>query len=113
MKLTILALTGAICAMAFGAQAASVMIPNISADSGLVQQAHVTCAYLTSDGYCVRPRSVHRHHYRHLYPYHHDNGLHLGWYKHRRSVVRIVPAYPPYYAYRPHYYDRWNDGWDD
>ncbi len=110
MKLTVLALAGALCLMAFGAQAASVMVPNMSADSGLIQQAHVICAYLTSDGYCVGPRSVHRHqgYYRHLYPYHHDNGLHRGWYKHHRApIVQIVPAYPP------HYYDRGNDDWDE
>lgn len=121
MKFSVLVLTGAISAVAFGALAAPTMLLGSSVHSDLVQQAHVTCAYLTRDGYCVRPRKVDkRHNVRHWRPNQRAYRTYEPSYQYYRrdeprAVIRIVPNYPPR---NDDYWDDgsdngWNGGWDD
>ncbi|WP_054312139.1 hypothetical protein [Mesorhizobium sp. 1M-11] len=112
MKLSFLILAGALSLAAFEAQGASAIRPAAPTPDGLLQQARVTCAYLTRDGYCVRPRKHYRKHHRQHWRYHRpvyrtyepyqpdDNDY---WrYERPRPLIRIVPDYPPPYG-----------GWDD
>ncbi|CAN7578069.1 hypothetical protein [Mesorhizobium sp. LjNodule214] len=110
MKLPVFAFAGAILSLTFGAQAAPMTI-GAPAHHGLVQQARVTCAYLTRDGYCVRPHKAHKKHTKHRYYYQRAYRTYepqppdeyIWRYEDRRPIVRIVPDYPPLD----------DDGWDD
>ncbi|MBN9255226.1 MULTISPECIES: hypothetical protein [unclassified Mesorhizobium] len=113
MRLTVIALGGAISVMALGAQA--MPMTKLAPSTGLVEQARVTCAYLTRDGYCVRPRKAHKkHHVPHRYyrervyrPYEPAPADDYYWrYERPRPVIRVVPNYPPYD-------DGWYDNGDD
>ena len=110
MKLSVLALAGAMLAPMAAAQAAPMM--DIPGGGGLVQQARVTCAYLTDDGYCVRPHKKHKHwrrqhYYRPAYrTYEPQPPDEYYWrYRHERPIIRVIPDYPP-----PD--DNW-DNWDN
>ena len=103
MRLTVIALGAAISVMAFGAQA--MPMTKLAPSAGLVEQARVTCAYLTRDGYCVRPRKAHKkHHVPHRYyrervyrPYEPAPADDYSWrYERPRPIIRVVPDYPPY-----------------
>ncbi|RWA80551.1 hypothetical protein [Mesorhizobium sp.] len=110
MRLSILALAGAMLAPMAAAQAAPMMaVPD---RGSLVQGAHVTCAYLTEDGYCVRSHKKHKywkpkHHYRQIYrTYEPQVPDEYYWrYQRPRTVIRVVPSYPQDE-------DNWDD-WDD
>ncbi|PBC05857.1 hypothetical protein CK220_01325 [Mesorhizobium sp. WSM3860] len=111
MKLSVLTLAGTMLALASAVQAAPMI--GIPAGAGLVQQAHVTCAYLTEDGYCVRPHKKHKHwkrerHYRPIYrTYEPQPSDEYYWrYERERPIVRIIPSYPRQDE------GNWDD-WDD
>ncbi len=112
MKFSAFALAGAIFSLTFGAQAAPMSI-GVPAHDDLVQQARVTCAYLTRGGYCVRPHRVHKRHHRHRhyyrYRHYHYRRIYRTYeppyyhcYYRPRPMIRVVPSYPPFY----------DDGWD-
>ncbi len=112
MKLSFLILAGVVSLAAFEVQAAPAIRPDAAAPNGLLQQARVTCAYLTPDGYCVRPRKHYRKHHRQQWREHRpvyrtyepDQQDDYSWrYERSRPVIRIAPSYPPIY----------DDGWDD
>jgi len=111
MKLSVPALAGAILASMPAVQAAPMMAAP-DRDS-LVQEAHVTCAYLTEDGYCVRPHKEHKY----WKPKHHDRQIYRTYepqpsdeyywrYERPRPIIRVIPAYPQQDE------DNWDD-WDD
>ncbi|MBZ9815172.1 hypothetical protein [Mesorhizobium sp. CA7] len=108
MKLPVLALAGGMLPMMPSVQAAQMMAaPDINR---LVQEAHVTRAYLTEDGYCVRPHRKQKywkpkHHYRQVYrTYESQPSDEYQWrYEHPRPIIRVVPNYPP----------QDEDDWDD
>ena len=110
MKVSVLVLAGALSALAFAAQAAPTIKPVAPASDGLVQQARVSCAYLTPDGYCVRPRKhykkPHRQHWRYHRPVYrtYDPQPDDYWsYERPRPLIPIMPNYGPFYG----------DGWDN
>ncbi|MBN9244488.1 MAG: hypothetical protein J0I98_17010 [Mesorhizobium sp.] len=115
MKLSVLVLSGVFCALGYGTHAAPMSIPKAPMRSGLLQEAHVVCAYLTRDGYCVRPRHAERRHverrrhyqrqvYRLYEPAPADD---YYWrYERPRPVIRVEPDYPP------PFYRSWNDDED-
>ncbi|MFK0690381.1 hypothetical protein ACFX5Q_19560 [Mesorhizobium sp. IMUNJ 23033] len=102
MKLPVFALAGAILSLTFGAQAAPMTL-GAPAHRGLVQEARVTCAYLTRDGYCVRPRKVHKEHWKHRKYYQRAYRTYEAqppdeyyWrYERPRPIIRVVPDYQP------------------
>ncbi|BCG75365.1 hypothetical protein MesoLj113a_65230 [Mesorhizobium sp. 113-1-2] len=104
MRLSVLAVASAILSLTFSAQAAPLPI-GAPVHDGLMQQARVTCAYLTRDGYCVRPHRVHKHRgYRHRYHHHYRRIYeppYYGRYYRPRPIIRVIPNYPPFY----------DDGW--
>ncbi|MBZ9849215.1 hypothetical protein LB565_14605 [Mesorhizobium sp. CA14] len=111
MKLSVLALAGTMLAVMPAVHAAPMI--GMPARNGLVQQAHVTCAYLTEDGYCVRPHKKHKYWRRH----HYDRPAYRTYepqppdedywrYQRARPIIRVVPDYPPPDE------DNW-DNWDD
>ncbi|TPI11410.1 hypothetical protein FJW06_20400 [Mesorhizobium sp. B4-1-3] len=111
MKLSVLALAGTMLAVMPAVHAAPVI--GVPARDGLMQEAHVTCAYLTDDGYCVRPHKKHKywkrhHHYRPAYrTYERQLPDEDYWrYQRARPIIRVVPDYPPPDE------DNWDD-WDD
>ncbi|RWA62878.1 hypothetical protein [Mesorhizobium sp.] len=109
MKLSVLTLAGIMLALAPAVQAAP-MIGN-PAGGSLVQQAHVTCAYLTEDGYCVRSHKKHKHwererHYRPIYRTYEPQDEYYWRYQRPRPIIRVVPSYPRQDE------DNWDD-WDD
>ncbi|TPK61178.1 hypothetical protein FKO01_51830 [Mesorhizobium sp. B2-3-3] len=112
MKLSVLALASAILSLTFSAHAAPLSI-DAPAHDRLIQQARVTCAYLTRDGYCVRPQRGHKHreyrHYDRHHRYDHYRRIfrtyeppYYGRYYRPRPIIRVIPNYPPFY----------DDGWD-
>lgn len=111
MKLSVLALAGTVLAMMPAVEAAPTI--GVPAGNSLVQEAHVTCAYLTDDGYCVRPHKRHqywkrKHYYQPAYrtygPQPPDG---YDWrYQRPRPIIRVVPNYPPQDE------DNWDD-WDN
>ncbi|WP_224547248.1 hypothetical protein [Mesorhizobium sp. CA16] len=110
MKLSVLALAGTMLAVMPAVHAAPMI--GMPARNGLVQQAHVTCAYLTEDGYCVRPHKKHKYWKRHHYdrPAYRTDERQLPdedyWrYQRPRPIIRVVPDYPQDE-------DNWDD-WDD
>lgn len=112
MKLSFLILAGAISLAAFEAQGAPAMKPEAPTANGLLHQARVTCAYLTRDGYCVRPRKHYRKHHRQHWRYHrpvyrtyepYRPDDYYWRYERPRPIIRIAPSFPPIY----------DDGWDD
>lgn len=121
MKYSVLVLTGAISVAAFAVQAAPAMLLGSPVHDDLVQQAHVTCSYLTRDGYCVRPRKVDRkhnvqrwRHYQRAYRTYEPSYEYYRRYE-PRPIIRIVPNYP---SRNDDYWDDgsdngWNSGWDD
>lgn len=110
MKLPVLALAGAMLVPTFAVQAAPMIaVPD---RGSLVQEAHVTCAYLTEDGYCVRSHKRHnywkpKHHYRQIYRTYEPQPDEYYWrYQRPRPVIRVIPSYPRQDE------DNWDD-WDD
>lgn len=112
MKLFVLALAGAMLAPMAAVRAAPIIaVPD---RGSLVQEAHVTCAYLTDDGYCVRSHKKHnywkpKHHYRQIYrTYEPQRPEEYDWrYQRPRTVIRVIPSYPREDE------DNWDDDWDD
>ena len=111
MKLPAFALAGAILSLTSGAQAAP-MIVGAPARGDLVQEARVTCAYLTRDGYCVRPHNEHKKCWKHRRYYEHAYRTYepqppdeYYWrYERSRPIIRVVPDYQPRDD---------EDGWDN
>ncbi|RWL39432.1 hypothetical protein EN852_019315 [Mesorhizobium sp. M2E.F.Ca.ET.209.01.1.1] len=108
MKLSVLALAGTMLAVMPAVEAAPIF--GVPAGNSLVQEAHVTCAYLTEDGYCVRSYKKHwkpKHYYRPVYrTYEPQPPDEYYWrYQRPRPIIRVVPNYP-----RDE--DNWDD-WDD
>ncbi|WP_296742695.1 hypothetical protein [Mesorhizobium sp.] len=108
MKPFALALAGAMLLPLSPVQAAPMLAA--PATDSLVHQADVRCAYLTEDGYCVRPHKTHkywkhRHHYRPVYRTYEPQPPpdEYDWrYERQRPVIRVIPRYP-----------QDDDNWDD
>lgn len=112
MRLSFLVLAGAISLAAFEAQGAPAMRSETPGSDGLLRQARVTCAYLTRDGYCVRPRKHYRKHHRRHWRYHRPEyrtyepiqpDIDYWRYERPRPIIRIMPSYPSIY----------DNAWDD
>ncbi|MDX8462059.1 hypothetical protein [Mesorhizobium humile] len=111
MKLSVLALAGTMLAVMPAVQAAPMI--GVPARNSLVQEAHVTCAYLTDDGYCVRPHKKHKHwkrerYYRPAYRTYEPQPPDEDYWRYQRPrrIIRVVPDYPPQDE------DNWDD-WDN
>ncbi|MGX8008341.1 hypothetical protein ACVDG8_004655 [Mesorhizobium sp. ORM8.1] len=107
MKPFVIALAGAVLLPLPATQAA----PMLAAPprNSLVYQADVRCAYLTEDGYCVRPHKAHkywkhRHYHRRIYEtYEPQPPDEYDWrYQRRRPIIRVIPSDPG-----------GDDNWDD
>lgn len=77
-----------------------------------VKEADVRCAYLTEDGYCVRPHKQHRHwkrwhHQRRIYDnYEPQPQEEYDWrYERQRPIIRVIPRDPQDEGN----WDDWND----
>ncbi|RWE68223.1 MAG: hypothetical protein E5W28_06855 [Mesorhizobium sp.] len=110
MKLPILTLAGTMLAVMPAVEAAPII--GVPAENSLVREAHVTCAYLTEDGYCVRPHNKHQYWRKHYHQpayrtYEPQPRDEYDWrYQRPRPIIRVVPNYPPRDE------DNWDD-WDD
>jgi hypothetical protein len=113
MKLPVFALAGTLLSLT-GTQAAP-LTSGAPAHGGLVQEARVTCAYLTRDGYCVRPHKMHKKHWKDQRYYQRAYRTYVPqppdeyyWrYERQRPIIRVVPDYAPLYD------DEDDGGWDD
>ncbi len=101
MKPFVLALAG-VMLLPLPAVRAAPMLAAPARDS-LVHEADVRCAYLTEDGYCVRPHKAHkykywkhRHHQRRIYEtYEQQLPDEYDWrYRRQRPIIRVIPSYP-------------------